>query len=149
MRLRLARAVARRAAAGRGGGRASPAAVRPPTCGVRVQVFDGVSSVLTCAGEGVDGARVAPLEPCAARRMAGPALRLLGLKVDVNRASVEDLQALPGVGPKLAERLVAARPYRSLAELRGVPGIGPKRFVELSEAVTVGEEGRRVCADHL
>jgi len=40
-------------------------------------------------------------------RMTGPALRLLGLPVDLNHSSVEDLQALPGVGPKLAARILS------------------------------------------
>ncbi len=37
--------------------------------------------------------------------------------VDINHATVEELQQLPGVGPKLAERLIEARPYYSEDEL--------------------------------
>ena len=81
--------------------------------------------------------------------MAGPALRLLGLPVDLNLSSVEDLQSLPGVGPKLAERISAARPYRCPSDLRRVEGIGPKRWADLRSAVTVDSEERRICADHL
>jgi competence protein ComEA len=81
--------------------------------------------------------------------MAGPALRMLGLKVDVNRGSVEDLEGLPGVGPKTAERMVAARPFGRVVDLQAVAGIGPKRFSELQGAVTVDPVVRRFCADHL
>jgi DNA uptake protein ComE-like DNA-binding protein len=70
--------------------------------------------------------------------MAGPALRLLGLPVDVNHGSVEDLEALPGIGPKLAERLVRARPFAFKDDLQRVPGIGKKRWAQLQPLVVAG-----------
>jgi competence ComEA-like helix-hairpin-helix protein len=127
-------------------------------CARRVQIFDGVASILACDPAGADScdgfaeADGDRRTPNGATRMAGPALRLLGLKVDVNRASMEDLEALPGVGPKMAERLMevrAARPFRSVDDLREVAGIGPKRFAQLEGVVTVDPVGRRFCADHL
>jgi competence protein ComEA len=61
-------------------------------------------------------------------RAAGSAAALLPL--DVNRASAEELRALPGIGPALAARIVAHReehgPFRAAAELERVRGIGPK-----------------------
>ena len=72
-------------------------------------------------------------------RMSGPALRLLGLPIDVNRASVEDLQALPGIGPVMAARIHQARPFRTLDELREVSGIGPLRLAALRQAAEVSE----------
>ena len=52
-----------------------------------------------------------------------------GETVDADRASAEELERLPGVGPALARRIVEDRersgPYGSLAELDRVPGIGP------------------------
>jgi len=54
-------------------------------------------------------------------RPAGP--------VDVNRATQEELESLPGVGPGLAERILAERKKRGrfadMAALDSVPGIGP------------------------
>lgn len=44
--------------------------------------------------------------------------------LDVNTASVDALTVLPGVGKVTAERLVAARPFRSLDDVRGVLGDG-------------------------
>src|SRR5690606_4085217 len=56
-------------------------------------------------------------------------------KVDVNRASGEILQSVPGVGPSLAERIVAHRnqigQFRSIEELDDVPGIGPATLAKL------------------
>jgi competence protein ComEA len=146
LRVALAVAVLWGAAAARGS--ASPtSSVAPPSCSHRVQVFDGLSSLLTCDDRLPDGTRFAAGTRA---RMAGPALRLLGLPVDVNRATVEDLQSLPGVGPKLAERIAAARPFVRTSDLLQVPGIGPKRFAELSGAVVVMDpESRRQSADHL
>ena len=49
--------------------------------------------------------------------------------VDINRAGLADLQKLPGIGPKLSQRIVdtrTIRPFASVDELRRVPGIGVK-----------------------
>jgi competence protein ComEA len=62
--------------------------------------------------------------------------------VDVNAATAAQLQSLPGVGPKMAERIVdarARRPFRSVDELRRVSGVGPKTLERLRPLVTVGE----------
>ena len=48
------------------------------------------------------------------------------LLVDPNQADEEELTRLPGVGPALAARIVAARPFASPEEMTRVPGIGPK-----------------------
>ena len=64
--------------------------------------------------------------------------------LDLNRASVEELQRLPGIGPKLAQRIVEARaktPFKSVDELRRVSGIGPKTLEKLRPLVTVKQEG--------
>ncbi|HAD07671.1 MAG TPA: hypothetical protein DCE76_11000, partial [Anaerolineaceae bacterium] len=34
--------------------------------------------------------------------------------VEVNRATIEELASVPGIGPALAERIVAARPFNSV-----------------------------------
>jgi competence protein ComEA len=63
-----------------------------------------------------------------------------GGPVNLNTASAAELDALPGVGPVLAQRIVDHRkqgPFRSVDELDDVPGIGPARAAELSELVTV------------
>lgn len=63
-------------------------------------------------------------------------------RLDLNRATAAELDALPGLGPVLAERIVAAREQRggftSVAELRDITGIGERRFAELAELVAVG-----------
>jgi competence ComEA-like helix-hairpin-helix protein len=57
--------------------------------------------------------------------------------VDLNAASFEELQKLPGIGPKMAERIMAHRPYEKLEDLDQVPGIGPKTIERLRPLVQV------------
>ncbi|MFL5341116.1 MAG: ComEA family DNA-binding protein [Gemmataceae bacterium] len=66
-----------------------------------------------------------------------------GTLIDVNRAGVEELQRLPGVGPTLAARIVAQRekaPFRSAEDLRRVSGIGAKTLEKLRPFVTFGQK---------
>jgi competence protein ComEA len=61
--------------------------------------------------------------------------------VDLNAAGAAELDALPGIGPVLAQRIVDHRsrqgPFRSVEELDDVPGIGPAIAAELAELVRV------------
>jgi competence protein ComEA len=71
-----------------------------------------------------------------------PARRVLaGGAVDVNRAGVDELVALDGIGPALAARIVAARPFASLAELARVRGFGPRRRAALAGRLSLGSTG--------
>lgn len=59
--------------------------------------------------------------------------------INVNTATQKELETLPGIGPKLAERLILTReqqPFSSLEDLMRVPGIGPKTLESLQERVT-------------
>lgn len=51
--------------------------------------------------------------------------------ISVNTASLETLSALKGVGAKLANAIVAGRPYATLADLRRVKGVGEKVLARL------------------
>ena len=52
-------------------------------------------------------------------------------KLDLNTASSEELLRIPGVGPVLAARIMAARPFQSADDLRKVKGIGAKKFSKI------------------
>ena len=58
--------------------------------------------------------------------------------VDLNSASVKDLEALPGVGPATAKKIVAGRPYKSADELKKA-GLNDKAVEALKPLVTVGQ----------
>lgn len=61
--------------------------------------------------------------------------------IDLNTATIAELETLPGIGPALAGAIVAERErrggFRSINELREVRGIGERRFAELRDRVTV------------
>ena len=61
--------------------------------------------------------------------------------VDVNRASEEELRALPGIGGVLAARIVEARerdgPFASLDDLRRVRGLGRAKLEKLTAAIAL------------
>jgi len=71
-------------------------------------------------------------DPGRRRALQGLELVLLGRPLDLNRASVEDLAAVPGIGPGLAADVVRERdergPFPSPDALRRVRGIGPVRL---------------------
>jgi competence protein ComEA len=62
-------------------------------------------------------------------------------KVNINTASVEELQALPGIGAEKASAIVQYRQQNGLfsreEDLLLVPGIGPKTLESLLESITV------------
>lgn len=65
-----------------------------------------------------------------------------GQRLDLNRATAEELQLLPRIGPRLADRILEERehggPFRSLRDLTRVRGIGPRtveRLAPLAEVV--------------
>ncbi len=63
-------------------------------------------------------------------------------RLDLNRATVEELQRLPGIGKTLAQRVVERRtahgPYRTIDELSEVKGIGANRLARVRPLLKVG-----------
>ena len=68
--------------------------------------------------------------------------------VNINTASAADLELLPGIGAKTAERIVDYRqkngPFKRIEELMNVRGVGEKNFLKLKGQITVAA----VKADH-
>lgn len=63
--------------------------------------------------------------------------------ININTATADELQRLPGIGPTLAQRIIEARqiePFRNVDDLRKVRGIGPKTLQRLRPLVTVGKK---------
>lgn len=73
--------------------------------------------------------------------------------IDLNRATASQLDALPGIGPVLAGRIVEQRArqgaFRSVDELLAVRGIGPRLFERLRPLVTCARAGRTAAAESL
>jgi competence ComEA-like helix-hairpin-helix protein len=67
------------------------------------------------------------------RKVFGRQVRAAERRVNLNAAEVEELCNLPGIGPRLATAIVAARPFASVDDLARVPGIGGKRLAAVRE----------------
>lgn len=63
-------------------------------------------------------------------------------KLNINTATAAELEALPGIGPALAARIVDYRaahgPFQGPEELMNVSGIGEKTYAGLAEQITAG-----------
>ena len=57
--------------------------------------------------------------------------------IDINLASAAELRRLPGIGPRLAEAIIAGRPYGAVDDLTRVKGIGPGRLAEVRDRCVV------------
>ena len=68
-----------------------------------------------------------------------------GETVDLNTATAEQLDTLPGIGPKLAARIVAYRnengPFKTAEDVMKVAGIGAGKFEKFKDRIAVTQEG--------
>ncbi len=109
------------------------------------RLMAGIAVWCALLGVGADGsARVGqdpPAEPAAGRETEGTDL------VDLNRATLAELDTLPGVGPRTAQRIVEYREenggFTRLEELMNVRGIGERIFLRLKPLVTVRTSDER------
>jgi len=71
-------------------------------------------------------------------------------KVNINTATVEQLTTLPGVGEKLAARIVDYRQktggFKSVQELMNVQGIGEKNFAKIQSHLSAGEAASKAAS---
>ena len=83
--------------------------------------------------------------------MSGAELLTLGLPIDLNRATSEDLDAIPGVGPALAQRIVDYRkahgPFKQVEALMAVSGVGPESLQKLKPYLGLGSPGATAPLD--
>jgi competence protein ComEA len=90
-------------------------------------------------GEQIDVGRPAPTQQPDA---AGPASAdpSGATTVDINTATEEQLETLPGIGPTMAQRILTYRGqhghFDAVSQLRDIQGIGPARFARIQQLVT-------------
>jgi competence protein ComEA len=76
-----------------------------------------------------------PVPPTAASGSGGD-------KININTASAAELEALPRIGPALAQRIIEYRaangPFQRIEDITRVRGIGPATFEQIKDRITVG-----------
>lgn len=65
--------------------------------------------------------------------------KIVRLPIHINQASLDELCALKGVGPKMAEKIIAVReasgPFKNASDLQKVPGIGKKKAETMLQGI--------------
>jgi competence protein ComEA len=110
---------------------------------------DAYTQTLNLAAVVPDGARVfVPSQPTPAapdqNDSTAPSRSIsidIGGSININMANQEELESLPGIGPALAERIIAYReangPFSTIEEIQEVDGIGPKKFEDIKNLIIV------------
>ena len=102
---------------------------------MRVILFVVVLAVCCLAGY--------PTVPLDAASQSGAEQRVVpsGPAVNLNTATVEQLQRLPGIGPKTAARIVEYRQknggFKKIEEVMNIRGIGEKNFLKIKPQLSV------------
>jgi competence protein ComEA len=66
------------------------------------------------------------------------------LRVNVNTATLTELESIPGIGEARARQIVAQRPYASVDQLLQISGIGPRSLERLRAFVKVEGETEKL-----
>jgi competence protein ComEA len=113
------------------GGTTDPVSLTPDSAEARI----AKSGLLRVSGEGNDKGRASlhPFDP--------PKMRVLAVPVNVNTAKVEELDILPGLGPKMAQAIVDFREthgkFSTVEDLQKVKGLGPKKLAAIRPHITL------------
>lgn len=68
--------------------------------------------------------------------------RIISQRVNINTATADELDDLPGIGPTAAQSIIEYRqvngPFQTIQDIQNVPGIGPSTFDRIKDYITVG-----------
>jgi DNA uptake protein ComE-like DNA-binding protein len=75
----------------------------------------------------IPNSSIAGSSPAEAKKSHAKEKIALG-RIDINTATEKELKMIPGIGPVMAGRIIASRPFRSADDLKKVSGIGDKKY---------------------
>ncbi|MFP4672805.1 MAG: ComEA family DNA-binding protein, partial [Desulfohalobiaceae bacterium] len=105
------------------------------------EVFGDFANLQLQEAEGSEPAREATESAEEARTFAdsGPARAQPDQEslVDLNTASLQELQSIPHIGPERAQEIIERRPLSDIDELQEIDGIGPQRLEDIREHVVL------------
>ena len=106
--------------------------------GMNADMLRTMVSALVLSVSVIGTARAAQAPASAQTTVAKPAAAM----VNLNTATQSELEALPGIGPKVAARIIEYRksmgPFKKIEEVMNVQGVGEKSFLKLRPQLTVG-----------
>jgi comEA protein len=101
----------------------------------------GIGASEEVIGAGTASAEGDSAQSASAVPSAEASAETLATRININTALKAELELLPGIGPALAGRIIEYRqqrgPFKSVDDLDGVKGIGPKVLGKLRERVVV------------
>lgn len=75
--------------------------------------------------------------------LLGTSLLFSASKININTASATELDTLPGIGPSIANLIIAARPFdriEDITRVKGIGEVGSKTYNDLKNLITVGDD---------
>jgi competence protein ComEA len=92
-------------------------------------------------GIAVSAAAVSAQNKATTPKAAATATATAAAPVNLNTATVEQLATIPGVGPRMAERIIDYRQknggFKKVEDLMNVSGVGEKSFLKMKPLITV------------
>jgi competence protein ComEA len=111
--------------------------------GISERLYDDLSPLVTAstAPTAKKAAGKATMKKAEAKtKVAARPAAVAGGKVDLNHATAEELEELPGIGPARAAAIIKARPFKTVADLKDVDGISERLYDDLASRVAVAAE---------
>jgi DNA uptake protein ComE-like DNA-binding protein len=78
--------------------------------------------------------------PPATAKTTAPATAKTGDKLDINSASKDDLEKLPGIGPATSQKIIAGRPYRAKNELVSKKIVNKSEYDKIKDQIIAHQD---------
>lgn len=112
------------------------------SCNLARKVADGEQITILTTEQAAGTVAANTIGNVGSSSISGKAVITPGTLVNINTATSEQLQALPGIGAATAAKIIANRqdegPFQKKDDLKRISGIGDKKYAALSDLITIG-----------